>query len=321
MSDEFDLHASKFEAYIRNRIQNRCGLEEVFIEWQEWRKHTHAATPAGSFPEQLCSVVNTRLEIYERLFLSESRWRDLDPDLAPQSWQSKVKEFKDSMEKRLQRVFQVAENRLTFAAGHGDDLQKPETAAHHFYELLREFDPTYYTYSQEVDIKSIRSRKQCDLARAMWAYSQELSRRYVALLRCIPETEPDLERGLAFRQEVDRLSRTVNAAKKRGSDLPAAVAKAVRTELAPEFTKIHRKLPAVEKQKKIHNKRVKRLREVGRANKGKRRVSVVKIRQTFKELLPSHNAKRTAAKVATATKLSISVSTVERGLRRRKSPA
>ena len=99
------------------------------------------------------------------------------------------------------------------------------------------------------------------------------------------------------------------------------IAKAVREELAPDFKKIHRKLPAVEKQKKIHNKRVKRLREVGRANKGKRRVSVVKIRQTIKELLPSHNAKRTAAKVATATKLSISVSTVERGLRRRKSPA
>ena len=155
--------------------------------------------------------------------------QELSPEFALQVSANKGKEFKDTEEIRLGKVFHDAEDRLTFAGGQGDDLQEPKAAVHLFYELLRDFDPTYYTHSKEVDNESIRAQKQGKLAHAMLAFKPELARRYAALLRSISETETDLDRGLAFRQVIDRLgSADISSSEHLALPSPSAVPKRLR---------------------------------------------------------------------------------------------
>jgi len=96
----------------------------------------------------------------------------------------------------------------------------------------------------------------------------------------------------------------------------AKIAAAVEKKLAPAFKKIDRKLPAVQKQNRIHKNRVKTFQKVGHANKGKRKVPSNKIRQTFKEISssPEWAGKRTAQIAETARRLRIGTRTVYRRL-------
>jgi hypothetical protein len=199
-----------FDNSVRNQIQTQDGLIHAFIDWQtKVRDYSYSAGPHGSFPDSLSAIVQEWFATYESVFLGDKYWRDLDPNHAPPEWRTKTREFTELQKKKEDAVFQDAEGRLDFEEV--DSLQHHQTALKLFADLLSEYDSTYFEFRDEMDAQVVRARRQIDLARTLYSFKPELACRYAAMLGNIPETEPALERGQPYSQEIARLSSSTAA--------------------------------------------------------------------------------------------------------------